>query len=160
MNSLARTVSALAAPGNRSCDHGGCGDANESGDQIKRVEITMAEEQLRGFVDAGDCGYEQGSGQREAAAAGKIRQQGQHAEQNRVADFIAKPEWNCGQHAEKIFSVAKVRRQRDGEQEHGKAGENKMTGAHREAGSGGTGEIRTALAVSFTLVKNLDDLRW
>ena len=132
MKSPTRLVFARAAPGDRGGDQGGSSDADQSGDQVDWIEIAVTEEQLRGFVRTGDGSDKQRCGQGESAFAGKVGKQGQHAEQNCMADFIAKSERNCRQQTEEVFPVTKVRRQRDGEQHDGKAGENKMAGAHRK----------------------------
>jgi hypothetical protein len=47
-----------------------------------------------------------------------------------VAEFVAKPERDRRQHAEKVFSVAEIGRQGDGDQQDGKTGENEVAGAH------------------------------
>ena len=49
-----------------------------------------------------------------------------------MANLVTETVGDGGQHSQEIASVAEVRRQGDGDQEHGETGENEVAGAHKE----------------------------
>ena len=80
MKSLFGFVPVWSASGDRSCDQGGDADADQSGDEIKWIEVAIRQEQLRGFVGAGYSDHDQCGGRRKTTAAGEVGEQRQQAE--------------------------------------------------------------------------------